>query len=75
LRCPAEDIEPPCCTLECWLERKGIYADNLSTVSGGSIFGAFYALGGSSREFLDAVVAAADSTSNAGSRDCPRQSI
>ncbi len=34
------------------LERKGVRVTNLSTVSGGSIIGAFYALGGRPEDFL-----------------------
>lgn len=37
------------------LERKGVYVENLSTVSGGSIIGAYYALGGSPLKFVSAV--------------------
>lgn len=39
------------------LERLGIRAHVLSTVSGGSIIGSYYALGGNPRDFKDAVAA------------------
>lgn len=39
------------------LEELGIRVDNLSTVSGGSIIGAYYAVGGDPAAFVDAVAA------------------